>query len=216
MAKKENSAPANNKEERARAGVRRVLKKAALTREGVAKHDREGWERFVRDIADTANPECERVKRVENELAAGLDRDGADEFYRAYCAVRIERALPPSPWRDYALRDLRRYVPTQARRGGIEVRNQWIFYAALWATYCGLKPTRSPAGRYKGSSHSACSLVAEGLKEIGLSLSEDAVKKIWDKQLKMARQEAITKPLISDLMEKWDRDRAPRDKSLEK
>src|SRR5262249_5170066 len=99
--------------------------------------------------------------------------------------LRIERALPPSPWLDYALQVLRRPNPPSRDallRNGMSERNHTICIAVLMAVHLGLAPTRNPAARYSGGAHSACSLVAEGLKKMGVRrCNEDAVQKIYKK-----------------------------------
>jgi hypothetical protein len=111
--------------------------------------------------------------------------DDFDEMLRAYCADKIEAALPPSPWRDYAIRMLRRPAPPSPwilRRKGASERNFTIFKAVRLAEIKGLKPTRNQAQRYKGGAHSACSLVAEELKRFGIHLGEDAIEKLRRRQ----------------------------------
>jgi hypothetical protein len=115
-----------------------------------------------------------------------------DEYMRALCADRIERDLPPSEWRDFALASLRQPAPPSAeatQRNGALHRDYMISWAVLLAESVGLNPTRNQAQRYKdGAAHSACSLVADELKKRGIdNCSEDAVEKIWRKYASVFR-----------------------------
>src|SRR5262249_57285206 len=93
--------------------------------------------------------------------------------------------------RDYALTTLRRAAPPSekaTRRNGRLHRDHMISWAVLFAEFAGLAPTRNQAQRYKdGAAHSACSLVADELKKRGISVSEDAVQKIWRKYASIFR-----------------------------
>jgi hypothetical protein len=110
---------------------------------------------------------------------------GYDDYtLRILCARQIERTLPPSRWRDYVVQDLQRHDPPgkwELHRNGINVRNAAIRHAVKKAYDMGLSPTRNTAQRDTGGAHSACSLVAEELKGLGICLSEDAVQKIFSK-----------------------------------
>lgn len=87
----------------------------------------------------------------------------------------------PAPWRDYLLFTLQGPSSQNAvrRSGKHGERNSKIRLCVEGALDAGLKATRSRHQRYIGGAHSACSLVADELKALGLHLSEDAVEKIW-------------------------------------
>jgi len=59
-------------------------------------------------------------------------------------------------------------------------RNWTIMNAVRRGVEAGLKATRGRDQRHIRGAHSACSLVADELKKVGLKhMSEDAVEKIW-------------------------------------
>jgi hypothetical protein len=190
MARKKNSALVNNREEKARTEVRHALRDLPTTSADAIKKERE-----FRSFAAARLSEGKDLRLLTNRL---LDRlfvvhksdafRDHDYIYRAICANRIERALPPSPWRDYALQVLRRPDPPSRDallRNGMSERNHTIYFAVLTAVGLGLAPTRNPAARYSGGAHSACSLVAEELKKMGVRrCNEDAVQKIYKKSEK--------------------------------
>jgi hypothetical protein len=190
MARKKNSAPVNNREEKARTEVRHALRDLPTTSADAIKKERE-WLSF----AAARLSEGKDFRLLTNRLVDQLfDVHKSDPFrdhdyiHRAICANRIERALPPSPWRDYALQVLRRPDPPSRDallRHGMSERNHTIHIAVLTAVRLGLAPTRNPAARYSGGAHSACSLVAEELKKMGVRrCNEDAVQKIYKKSEK--------------------------------
>jgi hypothetical protein len=208
MARKKNSALVNNREEKARTEVRHALRDLPTTSADAIKKEREflsfAAARFPEDIdfgrlldrlVDIRNGLLDRLFDVHKSDAFRLsDVHKSDAFrdhdyiFRAICANRIERALPPSPWRDYALQVLRRPDPPSRDallRNGMSERNHTICFAVLTAVRLGLAPTRNPAARYSGGAHSACSLVAEELKKMGVRrCNEDAVQKIYKKSEK--------------------------------
>lgn len=125
---------------------------------------------------------------VEQSLNSATYNHEDDQVLRELAADRLERAVPPSPWRDYALCVLRRpAAPSQEvlRRGGIGSRNETITWAVRKAEHLGLAVTRNRAQRDNGGPHSACSLVAEELLRFGVCLSEDAIEKIYRPFLKI-------------------------------
>src|SRR5262245_39931325 len=204
MAKK-NSALVNNREEKARTEVRHALRDLPTTSADAIKKEREflsfaaarisegtDFGRLLDRLVDVHNGLLDRLFDVHKSDAFRLsDVRKSDAFrdhdyiFRAICANRIERALPPSPWRDYALQVLRRPDPPSRDallRNGMSERNHTICIAVLTAVSLGLAPTRNPAARYSGGAHSACSLVAEELKKMGVRrCNEDAVQKIYKK-----------------------------------
>jgi hypothetical protein len=102
-----------------------------------------------------------------------------NETYRAMAAHVLEHNVPPSPWRDYILFILRNTRPVMPA-GMKHTWRDWTISAAVeCGREAGLDTTRGRHQRYINGVHSACSLVADELKEVGLHLSEDAVEKIW-------------------------------------
>jgi hypothetical protein len=206
MANKKNSAPAD--EDKVRTAVRRTLKWGLpLTPDDAIEKVREGEQLraelissvfFTALASKPAEPKLSdwgamafvyqalaNADAVDHSVRAGNNEEAQyhDYILRMLCAHQLERALPPSGWRDYVLRVLRRPAPPSQktlRRGGIEIRNRAIGYAAFMAVGLGLNLTRNPARRDKDGPHSACSLVAEELKSVGIHLGEDAVGKICD------------------------------------
>ena len=70
----------------------------------------------------------------------------------------------------------------------------------------GLAPTRNPAARYSGGAHSACSLVAEELKKMGVRrCNEDAVQKIYKKFKKGLPDTAQLDGLPDNLLESFSK-----------
>jgi len=229
MARKKNSAPVNNREEKARTEVRHALRDLPTTAADAIKKEREFFHALAQAVVERGEWVARRQQfdghdvvgqtesagdaawRADRRLSEGTDfrlldrfadvHNGAldrfsdvlksdafrdhDYIFRAMCANRIERALPPSPWRDYALQALRRPDPPSRDallRHGMSERNLTIRIAVLTAVGLGLAPTRNPAARYTGGAHSACSLVAEELKKMGVRrCNEDAVQKIYKK-----------------------------------
>jgi hypothetical protein len=177
-------------EKRARRIVRRTLETmlpARFTPDGAVWQVR--WERvakvamilsFLDDDAD------------DDDIDDIVKNSGHDDYtLRMLCARQLERTLPPSRWRDYAVQALQRPDPPgewELDRGGIKVRDRAIRHAVEKAYAQGLFPTRNQATRDKGGAHSACSLVAEELKRLGIRLSEDAVEKIFRKKIRKPRR----------------------------
>ena len=94
-------------------------------------------------------------------------------------AHMLERNVPPSPWRDYILIMLRNTRPVLPTAEKHIWRNLTLSMAVEYGREAGLDPTRGRHQRYTNGAHSACSLVAEELKKVGLHLSEDAIEKVW-------------------------------------
>src|SRR5215831_4826501 len=198
MARKKNSAPVNNREEKARTEVRHALRDLPTTSADAIKKEREFLSLVAARLSEGTDFNTDRLLRLSDvHNQDRLDRlrlcdvhksdafRDHDYIVRAICANRIECALPPSPWRDYALQVLRRPDPPSRDallRNGMSERNHTIYIAVLKAVRLGLAPTRNPAARYSGGEHSACSLVAEELKKMGVRrCNEDAVQKIYKK-----------------------------------
>jgi hypothetical protein len=193
MAKKDNRA--EGREDKARVLVRRILERGPLFLDDAIKKERD-WRRWRKEWGAEAEHVPEKAailnelfEKFPEKLYCKLNKmqraelEECDELLRALCADKIEAALPPSPWRDYAIRALRRPAPPSPetlRRSGAAERNFTIAKAVLFAEgRGGLKPTRNRAQRYRGGAHSACSLVAEELKRFGVHLGEDAIEKLY-------------------------------------
>jgi hypothetical protein len=100
--------------------------------------------------------------------------------YRTMAANLLERNVPPSPWRDFILFILRKLNPPSLPKPQRHLWRDWTIGTAVGCgVEAGLKATRGRDQRYTNGAHSACSLVADELKKVGLYLSEDAVEKIW-------------------------------------
>src|SRR5262245_23495911 len=189
MARKKNSALVNNREEKARTEVRHALRDLTTTSADAIQKEREvcssAAARFSEATVDVHSIDRVNVHNALDRIHKSDAFRDHDYMFRAICANRIERALPPSPWRDYALLVLRRPDPPSRDlllRNGMSERNRTICIAVLTAVSLGLAPTRNPAARYSGGAHSACSLVAEELKKMGVRrCNEDAVQKIYKK-----------------------------------
>ena len=233
MARKKNSALVNNREEKARAEVRHALRDLPTTSADAIKKEREflsfaaarlsertdiNIDRLLEQLVDVHNGLLDRFFDVHKRDAFRLSISDAhkgdafrdhDYIVRAICANRIERALPPSPWRDYALQVLRRPDPPSRDallRNGMSERNYTILFAVLTAVRLGLAPTRNPAARYSGGAHSACSLVAEELKKMGVRrCNEDAVQKIYKKFKKGLPDTAQLDGLPDNLLESFSK-----------
>lgn len=193
MTRRKNSSVGQNKKEQARLEIREFLQfplshEAAVEKERL---DRQGLKLLLDKMVDlTAEYPGGPGISLEVDSDRG-DKDGADEIVRAVCADYIERALPPSPWQDYAVRALRRPAPPSRwtlHRGGINERNFAIYRAVLAAERAGLKISRNRAQRYTEGAHSACSLVADELKKLGVRRSEDAVEKIYKGQVRQEKR----------------------------
>jgi hypothetical protein len=103
-----------------------------------------------------------------------------NEVYRAMAANLLERNVPSSPWRDFILYVLRKLNPPPLPKSQRHLWRDWTISTAVgWGVEAGLKATRGRDQRYTNGAHSACSLVADELKRVGLHLSEDAVEKVW-------------------------------------
>jgi hypothetical protein len=182
MVAKKGSTSASEKENRARDFVRHMLS-FALCVEPLAlrdpiKGELRGEHELKEEIVADIDANDERFKSRNHDAPT-------DEILRAKCAVLIGDALPRSPWRDYAMNALCRPAPLsqkdlqRLRRNGKEGRDQTICTAVCMAISGGLRLSRNAAQRHKGGTHSACSLVADELKEWGLNCSEDAIEKIY-------------------------------------
>jgi hypothetical protein len=113
--------------------------------------------------------------RVMSNMAGELDASTMDIINKHV----LEHNVPPSPWRDYILFILRNTRPVMPA-GMKHTWRDWTISAAVeCGREAGLDTTRGRHQRYINGVHSACSLVADELKEVGLHLSEDAVEKIW-------------------------------------
>jgi hypothetical protein len=202
MARKKNNALTRDRDEKARVEVRRILEMGPLSLDDAIKRERE-WRRQKKELSE--DPEvAEYVDARFVELAnASIDNEEDiedDGVLRELAADRLERAVPPSPWRDYALSVLRRPAPPSPRtvwRDGIHYRDDTIWFAVRKAQQLGLALTRNRTQRDKGGAHSACSLVAQELLRFGVCLSEDAIEKISRPSLKM--REAVRVLLSGNL-----------------
>jgi hypothetical protein len=160
MATKEDSA--SDREQKARLAVRRILEHVPLTLDAAIELERESV-LSLKELFDQHGGQEDWDKLFSYNI--GKNDPCGDEILRLRCADLIESALPPSPWRDYALQALRRPAPPSKevlRHDGIEERNKIIVDAIYAAAEAGLSLTRNRAQRYTDGAHSACSLVAIG------------------------------------------------------
>jgi hypothetical protein len=182
MARKKNNPLTGDRDEKARVEVRRILETGPLSLDDAITSERE-LRRRKKELSE--HPEVAdfiEAAFVEQSLNSATYTSEDDQTLRELAADRLERAVPPSPWRDYALSVLRRpAAPSQEvlRRGGISSRNETITWAVREAERSGLAVTRNRTQRDNGGPHSACSLVAEELLRFGVCLSEDAIEKIY-------------------------------------
>jgi len=172
MAKKQVGTPDQGKEEGARRIIRDVLRVGLADGADEPRREAVLWNRALEYLQATREQDPDRA-----DWADKLFKEGAtDPIVRWQCADWLERVLPPSAQRDCILQVLRS-VPVLLPGA----RNEAIRQAVIAAVEIyGFKKTRNPAQRYKDDgSHSACSLVAEELKALGIAgISEDAVLKI--------------------------------------
>lgn len=190
---------APSQEERARLAVRRHLMGSALTLERAIRLERIYMDETFADLckdndfdslislAISAATKPENAPEIAPEVTLAYD-----EFLRRLCAQRIAQALPPSPWRDFAIIVLQRPAPPSKwfkQRNGILARNAAIMWAVRIATeQFGLSLTRRGRRHSRSDRHSACSLVAEELGRFRISMTEAAVEKIWANWTKEIRK----------------------------
>ena len=84
-----------DREEKARVEVRRILETGPLSLDDAIKRERE-WRRQKKELSE--DPEV--ADYVEARFVELANDDGV---LRELAADRLERAVPPAPWRDYAL-----------------------------------------------------------------------------------------------------------------
>jgi hypothetical protein len=187
MATKKDSASVKESEENARLFVRTVLKTHLLSYDAAIE-----WERNQQRLQNEmlGLKDIAALWVAEEELADFRENPppNLDEFLRTKCAEQIENKLPPSPLRDYTLHVLRKPSQRTLQRKGKNDRDFAIYFAVNVAIWKGLRRTRNSAQRHKGGPHSACSLVAEELKEFGIELKEDGVLKVCEDQKKPAQK----------------------------
>jgi hypothetical protein len=109
-------------------------------------------------------------------------RQAADSFLGEYARLVRENIIP-ALWRGRPpKRQKRDQRPKQQKKGPPDsLRDRWI--AAVVEDICrryGFNPTRNPATKEKESRPSACYIVAEALKRLGIKrLGESHVATIW-------------------------------------
>lgn len=114
-------------------------------------------------------------------MAAGGNA-AADRWLRGVAAALLEQGQQLSPeMGQFAAGAIRTAPARQNAKPGPHknddvLRNAYIWLSITRLTEQGFKPTRSPATT---KSHSACSLVAQGLARAGIHMSEAAVVKVW-------------------------------------
>jgi hypothetical protein len=178
------------------------LSRHPWTEDGVLKRERSRTQRSAAALCESARRmsagELEMHIKPLAELAIHLfDLDGQEcEFLLVLAADLIERGepLPPSlrPLVGRTLRQPRPPLRLTMAAIGKHTRDRGIARAVEAIILdSGLKPTRNRARRAKDAPQSACSIVAQVLGNRKISLSEDAVEKIWSvhaKQLEKDRR----------------------------
>jgi len=174
---------------RARELAEFCLSRHPWTKDEVLKRDRRRTQRSAAALCEQARrlsaPELEIGIKELAELAIHLFDSGQEcEPLLVLAADLIGRGEPmPASLRQLVAMTLRQPRPplrlTMERIGKHE-RDRGIARAVEAVILdTGLKPTRNRVRRTKESSQSACSVVAEVLGNQKISLSEDAVEKIW-------------------------------------
>jgi hypothetical protein len=128
---------------------------------------RDEWERGFHDAVEVArkiinDPACDSLLRKH----AGVP--GARELI----AAALKRARPRSRKKG----ELREQMNT--------LRDQWIAEAVALTSKDGFDVHRGGATKDHGRRESACSIVAQALRELGFKLSEKRVEAIWDEHKK--------------------------------
>jgi hypothetical protein len=137
-------------------------------------------ERLTTAARERVSDDKDGINEVFRIAVEAAEQDGDVDFgepLRKLAAIQLANNVPKSPWRDYILFVLCKPDPWRFWRDNW--RDVLISLAVERAVEAGLKATRSRDQRYTNGAHSACSLVADELKALGLHLSEDAVEKIW-------------------------------------
>lgn len=107
--------------------------------------------------------------------AAAVDAE-ADAMLREIARARLQEGLPPN-LADYiakVLADQRR--PDRRGRPRSFDRDVWIYYAVEDIKRRDFKPTRNEATEQR---ESASSIVAAALKELGVTMPEKSIERIW-------------------------------------
>jgi hypothetical protein len=187
MMAKKRSVRVEGTENKARAEIRRFLLSAEIRRLLLGTIHKSKWTPLpsASNMSDPGASDMDVINRMFGALNESLKEQSApplyhdNELYRAIVADVLERNVPPSPWRDYILFILRNSRPVMPSGMKHFWRNWTINTAVEYGREAGLAPTRGRHQRYTSGAHSACSLVADELKEVGLHISEDGVEKIW-------------------------------------
>jgi hypothetical protein len=158
MTRKKNIALKRDREEKARVEVRRILETGPLSLDDAIASERESrrqLKELLENPEDAEDADYIEEAFVEQSLNSARYSDAYDQTLRELAADRLECAVPPSPWRDYALSVLRRpATPSQKvlRRRGITSRNETISWAVRKAEHLGLAVTRNRTQRDKGGA----------------------------------------------------------------
>ena len=145
------------------------------------------WRSFDQPIYDD-----ERAKSV---IAKAMDGDAlADALLRKIACEKLQEGLPPN-FASYVSGVLAGDDSQKGRRGSPEkyyARDAAVYLAVDEVRKLGFDATRNSASRHA----SACSIVVMALSELGVSLSEKSIERIWkETSARYFEYEARMRPL---------------------
>jgi hypothetical protein len=125
--------------------------------------------------------ETETKARVDIQRALLLRAGGPVQFYARLREDRRKWAMAILKEQQATAEQIEHFLghPMFSSKRDKYWRDKAISRAVMRGVKVGLKATRGRHQRYTNGAHSACSLVAEELKVVGIHMTEDAVEKIW-------------------------------------